>query len=855
MILEREVELAKLAQLLDNAASSGGRVVLVRGEAGIGKSALINRFLRDCEDRADTLLGGCDDLLTPQPLAPIWDIARSTPSLVRPLTDGDRRAVMEMLLGLLSRQLRPTVLVLEDTQWADEATLDLITFLGRRIGPANGLLLLTYRDIEVNTEHPLRRVIGELPQKNVARMSLDRLSAAAVTSMIGSAVFDIDEVVALTGGNPLFVTEVLASGIGQVPLSVSDAVLARAAKLSPVARRVLDVVSVAPGQAERWLVAELVGPNDEQLAECQQHGLLIVSDEVMSFRHDLQRRAIESELSLSERHRLNQQVLDALRGSADPARLVHHATEAGDIDAIVEYAPRAARAAIATCSTSEAVAQFRRLRPHLDRIEIAERAAVLADWAAQEYQLDHPEAVRLFEEGIEFHRRAGDPRRLALVLTMASRANWRNGHTEAALAYADEAIAILEPDGLGPDLARALSQRAHLEFQYQDRDEAVLPLVDRAIAVAREVDDAEALVRALSVKGYLLYSRGDVSGMALMEESLMAAEQSGDQWGEVIALTNIAGMFGDVRDVSRAIDFARRARDTAARYDIRSLVVNGQAMYAEFLLWKGDWDAAENTATDAIESGPLVEGLARRILGTIQARRGRNEARTVVMRMWALTETERGPSVLDPAAATLAEYLWLSGEHNPELVARLEQVLAALLVRGRPWPTGSFAFWMWKLGLLKVVPDGSDDFYRWIMTGEYWRAAQFWHEKGIPYEEGLALMHGDEAEQVQAIRIFEDLGATAAANNVRRSLAQHGARVSRGKSLATRDHPAGLTARQAEVLQLLALGLPNTRIADELFVSHRTVENHVSAILMKLDVATRDDAVTTARGRGILPAD
>ena len=177
-----------------------------------------------------------------------------------------------------------------------------------------------------------------------------------------------------------------------------------------------------------------------------------------------------------------------------------------------------------------------------------------------------------------------------------------------------------------------------------------------------------------------------------------------------------------------------------------------------------------------------------------------------------------------------------------------------MLVLGRPWPSGSFAFWMWKLGLLKAVPDGFDDFYRWITTGEYRRAAQFWHEKEIPYEEGLALMHGDEAEQVQAIRIFEDLGATAAANNVRRSLAQHGARVPRGKSLATRDHPAGLTARQAEILQLLALGLPNTRIADELFVSHRTVENHVSAILMKLDVATRDAAVATARIRGILPA-
>jgi DNA-binding CsgD family transcriptional regulator/tetratricopeptide (TPR) repeat protein len=614
-------------------------------------------------------------------------------------------------------------------------------------------------------------------------------------------------------------------------------------------------VSVAPGQAERSLVNQIVGPTDEELAECERQGLLIIGDDVLSFPHDLQRRALESSLSSSERRRLNRQALDVLRSSADPARLVHHANEADDIEAIAEYAPRAARAAMAIRSTSEAVAQFRRLRPHLDRIEIGERAAVLADWATQEHQLDHPEAVDLFERAIELHRLAGDTHRLALVLTMASRANWSNGRTEPALAYSDEAVALLEPNGPSPDLARALSQRAHLEFDYKDRDELVLPLVERAIAVAREVGDAEALVRALSDKGYLIYSRGDIGGMALMEESLEVAERTGDEWGEVIGLTNMAGMFGDVRDVARATDFARRARDTAARYDIRSLAVNSQAMYAEFLLWKGDWEAAENAATDALESSPSIEAMARRILGTIQARRGRNEARTAIMRMWSLTDAEPGPSALDPAAATVAEYLWLSGEQNPELVARLEAVLVAMVVLGRPWPSGAFAFWMWKLDLLDVVPDGSADFYRWIMTGEYRRAAQFWHDKEIPYEKGLALMHGTEAEQVEAIRIFEDLGATAAANNVRRSLMQQGARVPRGKSLATRDHPAGLTARQAEVLQLVARGLSNTRIADELFVSYRTVENHVSAILMKLDVATREAAVATARERGILPTD
>ena len=643
MLLEREVELSELSKFLDGAASAGGRVVLIRGEAGIGKSMLISRFLADVADRADTLFGACDDLLTPQPLAPIWDIARTTPSLQHPLADGDRRAVMEMLLGLLSRRPRPTVLVLEDTQWADEATLDLITFLGRRIARANGLLLLTYRDVEVDTEHPLRRVIGELAQQVVVRMPLNRLSANAVSSLVDESVFDVDEIVALTGGNPLFVAEVLAAGTDRVPFSVRDAVLGRAAKVSPVARRVLEVVSVVPGHAERSLVDALAAPNDAQLAECERQGLLVVGDHVVAFPHDLQRKAIESSLTLSDRRRLNQEVLDELRASADPARLVHHASEAGDLDAILEFTPRAARAAMAIRSTSEAVAQFRRLDSHLGRIEIGERATVLADWAWQEHLLDDAVAIPLFDRAIELARQVGDAHRLGRVLRLASRANWTVGRTQHTLAYADEAIALLEPGGPTAELARALSHRAHLAFDYDDRDEVVLPLADKAIIAAREVDDAEALVRGLSVKGYLLYSRGDMSGMALMEECLRRAEQSGDHMGEVIALSSIAGMFGDVREVSLASDFAQRTLDTANRYDIRSMALHGQSLVAEYLLWRGEWDAAEDAAHDALEASRYVEGHARRILVAIQARRGRHEARAALTQMWSMFESEPQP--------------------------------------------------------------------------------------------------------------------------------------------------------------------------------------------------------------------
>jgi DNA-binding CsgD family transcriptional regulator/tetratricopeptide (TPR) repeat protein len=855
MILERESELATLTRLLAESTSSGGRVVLVRGEAGIGKSTLITRFLSDSRNSAHTLVGGCDDLLTPQPFGPIWDMARTDASLSQPLAGGDPRAVMEAVLDLLSRSLRPTVVVLEDTQWADEATLDLIRFLGRRIARTNGLLVLTYRDIEVDSDHPLRRVIGELPPSNIVRMPLRPLSAASVTSMIETGSFNPDEVLALTGGNPLFVTEVLASGTEAVPLSVRDAVLARASKLTADARRVLDLVSIVPGEAESSLVAAIVGPTQDHLNESERQGLLRVDGDTLSFPHDLQRRAIESSLNAPRRRDLNQAVLDALGEAADPARLVHHAREAGNVDAIVRFAPRAAKAAMAIESTTEAVAHFRTLEPYIDRLPSLEQAAILADWATEEYYLDDPASVELFDRAIDLYRHAGDQRSLARTLTMAGRVNRSFARPEESLDQAIEAVSILEPFGPSPELARALSFRALLEWIYSDEDAVILKLANQAMSLAELVDDEEALMYALILKGNLIYSHGDMRGMALVDESLRHAEHLGNGPGQTAALVNMAGMSGDVRDVERAIDFARRARETAARYEIRSTEVESQALLSEFLLWKGDWAAAENAAGDALGSNPTIEALAWRVLGTIQARRGRSEAGGAIRRMWSLASPAEGLTVVDTAAAALAEYLWLSGDGTPEEIQGLKDVLAEGLSKGTPWPSGALAFWMWKLDLLDAVPDGTADFYGWIIKGEYERSAEFWRARSIPYEEGLALMHGRDSEQIRAIRIFEKLGATATANRVRRDLVDHGVNVPRGRSRSTRDHLAGLTARQAEVLDLLAREMTNTEIADELFVSYRTVENHVSAILMKLDVASREAAVEAGRNQGILAAD
>jgi len=852
MILERDTELVKLGRLMDEAESSGGRVVLVRGEAGIGKSTLVDHFLIDLKERAYTLLGACDDLLTPQPLGPIWDMAREDSSLTQPLSAGDRRAVMEAVLDLLSRSLRPTVLVLEDTQWADEATLDLIKFLGRRIARTNGLLILTYRDGEVDADHPLRQVIGELPPQNLVRMSLHRLSAEAVTSMIEDESFDVDEVLALTGGNPLFVAEVLASGTAAVPLSVRDSVLARASKISSGARRIIDLVSVVPGEVERTLVDEIIQPTGEQLIECARQGLLLIDDDTVAFPHDLQRRAVESSLTSVDRRHLNQLVLTSLGDGTDPSRLVHHAREADDVEAIVRFAPNAAREAMAIQSTREAVAHFRLLEPYVERIPVTDQADILEDWAREEYYLDGAASLGLVDRAIEARRSLGDDRALARTLTFAAGIKRSHLQNDRALDFAIEAVGILEPYGPSADLARALSIHALINWlNYEDIPMALL-ITDKAKAIAEVATDEVAAISVLNAEGSMRHSGGDARGMSLVEESLRLAERGGYAYEEVRALGNLAGMSGDDRNVERAIDFARRARDTAVRNEMPTFEAEAQSMYAEFLLWKGSWVEAEDAASEFLGSKPSTATLAWRVLATLQARRGRSEARAALDRMWSLARNAEQLTVMDPAAATLAEYMWLSGEDDPAWLQRLDDVLDMGLQAGRPWPSGAFAFWMWKLGLLDTVPEGTADFYGWIIRGEYEKSAEFWRARRIPYEEGLALMHGDEAEQIEAIRIFEDLGATATATKVRRRLMDQGVNVPRGKSQATRDHAAGLTTRQAEVLELLAQGLTNTDIADELFVSHRTVENHVSAVLMKLDVPSREAAVEAARAQGIL---
>jgi ATP/maltotriose-dependent transcriptional regulator MalT len=852
VLLERAGELELLADLLAGIGSSGGKVILLRGEAGIGKSSLVREFVDRHAGEAHVHVGSCDDLLTPQPLGPFWDIAREERSLAQPLENGDRPGVLQTTLDLLSGSLRPSILVIEDTQWADEATLDAIKYVGRRIAKTNGLLLLTYRDGEVDYDHPLRGVIGDLPPDIVVRIQLGGLSPEAVASMVDDTNLDLDEVIALTDGNPLFVTEVLASRVDNVPASVQDSVLTRAARLSAEARQLLDLVAVIPGESERALIETILAPTQQHLTECERQGLLRVADDTVFFHHELVRQAIETALSTMNRRRLNQQVLAELMGGDDLSRLVHHAREADDVESIIEFAPKAARAAMAIESHREAVAHFRLLEPYLDRISKTERAAIVDDWARTEYYLISSESADILARAIALHRSTGNDLALARALTFAVRVNEINGQPEQAEAASREAIAILESYSPSADLASAVGQRAWLMKMRGDGPRAV-EIAEQAIELAEETGDELSLINALITKGQVTFRSGEPDGLGLLEEARLRAEQAGYPFEESLAQVNMAEVAAEHRDVEQASDISQRARDTAARYEIRINEDAAIAHYAKVLDWKGQWATAEDIATETLGRVLFYSQLvAGQVLGPLQTRKGRPDARATIDSTWARADAGNEMQSLLPSAAALAEYLWLHGEDDPVLTARFRELLDDARRYGFPWSAGWLAFWLWMLGTLSEPPEGIAEPYRLVMDGKPTEAATIWEAKGIPYERGLALMHGDEKARLEALDIFETLGATAVAAKLRKILRNDGIAVPRGKGRDTRRHEAGLTARQAEVLQLLDEGLSNTEIADRLFVSRRTVEQHVSAVLSKLDSSTREEAVLRAHEGGLL---
>jgi len=485
-LLERDRELTLLDEALHDAEAGTGSIVLVHGEAGIGKTSLVRAFARRLPDRVRLLTGACDDLVTPRTLGPLRDAVRGSGPLAAALAAGDRDAVLSALLADLDGA-RATVLVLEDVHWADDATLDVLRYLGRRVVDLPVVLVVTYRDDEVGPS--LQRVLGGLGGGSVRRVAPDRLSRTAVARLAGGTAATSAPLFRLTHGNPFFVSEMVAAGSGgAVPSTVVDVVLARVQRLGPTERAALEQLSVVPSGVELPLARVLLD-DVGVLAEPERMGLLEVDPVAVAFRHELARRAVEGALPAGVRMKYNARVLAALLDRPDPdlARVVHHAVAAGDADAVIAHAPAAARAAGRLgAHAQEAALQEHALR-HRELLDPAEEAVLLRERTATLFHLDRmPEALQVGEEAVTRAKDQGEPEPLAEALVALALVQWALVRPAECLEAAERAVRVLEPGGDSHPLAYALAYTAGLRGSL-DHDAASQESAEAALAMARRL--------------------------------------------------------------------------------------------------------------------------------------------------------------------------------------------------------------------------------------------------------------------------------------------------------------------------------------------------------------------------------
>jgi DNA-binding CsgD family transcriptional regulator/tetratricopeptide (TPR) repeat protein len=859
-LLERSPFLDALAGYAAEARGGSGRLVLVSGESGIGKTALVEAFQAQLEG-ARWLWGGCDGLLTPRPLGPLFDIAAQAGGQLGGLCA--QGAGPDRLFGAFLDELNSpgalTVAVIEDVHWADEATIDLLRFTGRRLGRMRALVVVTYRDDEVGDD-PLRLLLGDLAtHRATRRMGLPPLSEDAVRALAGQRDVDAAQLCAVTGGNPFLVCEAIEAGWPAVPPTVRDVVAARLARSSAQVRQALQAAAVIGPRIDRDVLAPVLGGAPAPLDDCLRTGLVMADARCLRFRHELVRMAVAEAIPPHRRGELHARLLRVLEaaGDADPAVLAHHAEGAGDVAAIRRYAREAARRSAALSAHREAAAHYERALRYADTADLPGVAGLQEGLAAEYALLDRlDEAEAALRAALEIRRALGDATHIGEDLSTLSGILWQQCRGEESIRAAAESLRALQSLPPGPELAAA---QIDVAFGWWDagRHAEALDSIAQTLELGKRLGRDDVVCRALLATGVLLADSGQ-DGIGPTEQGLQAALDAGLDQVAGSAYVSLQDMCVNVQRLDEAQRYYRAGTAFCDRRELRWRTRCMHGAQADTLLLLGRWDEAVDLANEVLAI-PGVSASNRlyplRILGTIRGRRGEPGYAELLDSSAALAAGILSPAWVAQARAVRAELLWVSGQADlacQEAREAYEQALG----RVDPWKLGSLAIWLWRLGAGLDQPDGLPEPYALEIAGDWQGSAAAWERLGRTYDAALTrIIHArDEAELRAALVVLDDLGARATAAAARRRMRELGmTSIPRGPRAATRAAPAGLTAREQEVLALLSQGLPDREISQRLFISERTVHHHVSAVLAKVGVSSRTAAAREATRLGIVP--
>ncbi len=847
-LVERSAQLAALRSLLHD-CTLGGRLVLLSGEAGAGKSALVQSLLEE-QTTTRSLVGRCDDLFAARPLGPIADMARTSVGPLRNAIGSDNLTdTFDAMLGELAAPPCPVIVVFEDVHWADEATLDLIRFVARRLEALRCLMIVTHR-IELASDHPLRRTAGALVGPCVSRLTVPPLSLDAVRTLAAGSNVDPVELHARTGGNAFFVSELLAEGSPGIPPTVRDAILGRAALLGRAARNALDAAAVLGRSAEVDIICRVAECGPEAIDECVGAGLLEGNHRVQAFRHDLSRDSIELALAPLRRRALHARALDALMDQGDIVQLAHHAIGAGDAERIVDLSGRAAKRCVDLGAYREAARLFGSALSHIpanspDRTQLLEGRAFTCERTEQ-----FDGAIAAGEELVAGSTDEQIKGRWEAWLGGVCRCA---GRREDAWALLASSVARLEPLGESVDLARALGLLAQHQM-VSSRNAAAILTARRALPIAERFDAEDVVVHLLDTLGAALACAGDDGGIALLVEAVDRARKCGIHHELTRSSENLGEALLARHHAIDALAYLDEGIEVATNFELRfsrnALVnVRGAA-----LLLVGRWDDAVASA-HAVLAEPDVAAsnrcLALKLLGTIRARRGDPEWAAALDEAWLLALPYGEPQLQLPLRLARAEAASLTGDHAA-LEREMRQTVAST-DGGDVWFAGAIAVWCRRAGIDWEPQTKLADQFVLMLAGDFRGAATIWDALGCSYEAADALgQSSDEADLREALVRLNEFNARPRALQVTRSLRAMGVReIPRGPRAATRANAAGLTAREQEIAALLAAGFANTEIAARLVLSPKTVDHHVSSVLSKLAVTTRRHVARAADALGL----
>lgn len=647
IVVGRDRESGILMGFLADATSGRGRAVLVSGDAGLGKSALLRKFREDAAARgARVLVGECSEIEARRPFGPFIDalaaaklplpaeLAQGGPG-AQPIAELERYRVHAAFADRLTDLAReaPVVMVIEDLHWADEATYELVPYLARKLRTERVMLIATYRSDELHRLHPLNHVLAELARGRLAedvrvkKLTLeetgDVVRAALGLSQPPTAEFR-QALFERTEGNPFFLEEILRALVEKgeleyrdggwrrtkkvaelaIPVSVRDAVQQRLLTIDDRSRKALQVAAVIGQRFDFDLLSEVTKVDEAALLDAIKAGIeaQLVSEEsvdgaeVYAFRHALSRESVLADMLQRERRLLHRAVGEAIErraGGSLGARaedLAYHFDQARDARAF-RYHELAATEATRASAFSRASYHLERaieLAPD-DEPRIGELQLRLADQAW--YADDLTRSMRAAEQALAMFESAGDELGAGEAIQRIALARWFFGESERARTMIMEAIARLEPLGDSKALARCYGEASRLAMLDGREDEA-RSVGEKAVEMAKRTGALDVEVFAYNTIGTASAHVAADHGFELLRKSLTMSIEHGMVSHAQRAYNNLIASTMRLDDYEAGVRLQAESADHAARHGVRPEVLVARELLFKFDGDGDDWDAA-----------------------------------------------------------------------------------------------------------------------------------------------------------------------------------------------------------------------------------------------------------------------